>query len=293
MTYARANPGFIDDDPGLFGDEEPFLLSLDDALAAGVDEASAFDSRNRELDAEIDEEKQSERRTEAAQSRGGISPRVLQLAEPGLRGGLTDAQKTYEALGEKLDGRALDRQARRDVRDARRLLEDSWGVNALRLQARPSTQKRFKPAEILAKSVTLTLDPREPTATLQAAASFSRKYVPMGRGRMGQRMELKGVYYGIEAQDKADRDYAQMLIDEGIKLEARLADLKKRLVPSSDNQYTRVVQLLEENKQQKKALVTRRLQTVEDLLQMKLLPDDEVEKLRQAQKPPPRVRPPR
>ena len=84
-----------------------------------------------------------------------------------------------------------------------------------------------------------------------------------------------------------------MLIDEGIKLEARQKDMDKRLVPRDDDRYKRAVRRLEENKQQKKALVTRRLQTVEELLQMKLLPDDEVEKLRQAQKPPPRVRPPR
>ena len=282
MIYSRVNPGIIEDD-----DDEPLSL----LLGAGDDDD--IESRIRALDAEIDEEQKVERRVEAAQARGGISPRVLQLAEPGLRGGLTDAQKTYEALGEKLDAHMLDRQVRRDVRDARRLLEDAWGVNALRLQARPSTQRRFKPAEILAKSVTLTLDPREPTATLQAAASFSRKYVPLGRGVMGYRPELKGVYYGIDAQNEADRDYAQMLIDEGIKLEARLKDMDKRLVPRDDDRYKRAVRRLEENKQQKKALVTRRLQTVEELLQMKLLPDDEVEKLRQAQKQPPRVRPPR
>ena len=197
------------------------------------------------------------------------------------------------------------------MRDARRLLEDAWGVNALRIEMRPSKQRRFKVPEILAKAVRMPLgglpkveaddeleatdafDVEEPMVTLQAVASFGRKYVPLGRGLMGYRPELKGVYYGIDAQDKADRDYAQLLIDEGLKLEARLKDMKRRLVPRDNNRYERAVRLLEKNKQQKKALVARRMKTVEDLIEMRLLPDDEVEKLRQAQKQPPRVRPPR
>ena len=300
MIYSRVNPGIIEDD-----DDEPF------SLFEGAGDDDSLPSQIRALDAEIDEERKVERRVEAAQGRGGISPRVLQLAEPGLRGGLTDAQKLYAELGTALDKPTLGRQERRDMRDARRLLEDAWGVNALRIEMRLSKQRRFKVPEILAKAVRMPLgklsgaearsalsdtEPlvgTEPLVTLQAVASFGRKYVPRGRGVMEQRTELKGVYYGIDAQDKADRDYAQLLIDEGIKLEARLKDMNMRLVPSNSNRYERAVRLLAENKQQKKALVERRMKTVEDLIEMQLLSDDEVAKLRQAQKQPPRVRPPR
>ena len=300
MTSFRRNPAFFGDD----GDDS------ENPLFAALPEPDV-DATLRRLQGEEDEGRQSEQRVEAARGRGGTSPRVLELAERGLRGALSDAQKLYAELGAKLEVPTLGRQERRDTRDARRMLEEAWGVNALRSEARPGKQMKFKSPVILAKTVrmplgglpkveagdelepTEPLDVREPMVTLQAVASFGHKYVPMGRGLMGYRPELKGVYYGIDAQNEADRDYAQALIDEGLKLEARLADMKKRLVPRTDSRYERAVRLLEENKQQKKKLVERRLQTVEELLQMKLLPDDEVEKLRQAQKPPPRVRPPR
>ena len=297
MTSFRRNPWFDDEDED---DDDVGVLGR---LGSGPTNQERINS----LEETVAGEQQSEQRVEAARGRGGTSPRVLELAEGGLRGSLSDAQKLYAKLGEELGKPTLNRQVRHDLRDARRVLEEAWGVNALRIELRPSTKQRFKTPEILAKTVKMPLDKlsgsapdvtepldfREPMVTLQAVASFGRKYVPLGRGRMGQRPELKGVYYGLDAQDKADRDYAQMLIDEGLKIEARLADMTKRLVPRTDSRYERATGLLEENKRQKKALVTRRLQTVEELLQMKLLPDDEVEKLRQAQKPPPRVRPPR
>lgn len=267
MTSFRRNPAFFGDD----GDDS------ENPLFAALPEPDV-DATLRRLQGKEDEGRQSEQRVEAARSRGGTSPRVLELAEAGLRGSLSDAQKLYAELGAKLEVPTLGRQERRDTRDARRVLEEAWGVNALRSEARPGKQQRFKSPDILAKTVRMPLDglpgveaggtlsvsepldEREPMVTLQAVASFGRKYVPMGRGRMGQRTELKGVYYGVDAQDKADRDYAQMLIDEGLKLEARLADME-----SNDSRRERVTRLLEENKRQKTKLVERRLANAEAL----------------------------
>lgn len=258
MTRFRRNPGLFDDDEDLFAPS---------SLEMGSDE-DEFERELRKVSAEVDKEQSQERRVKAAGAGGGVSAQVLALAEPGLRGALSDAQKLYVQLGELLDSSANTRQARRDFRDARRLLEDAWGVNALRLEPRPSTQRRFRPAEILARSVPISIDPREPTATLQAAASFSRKYVPMGKGRVNQKLELKGVYYGIDAQDQADRDYAQMLIDEGKRFAEQLALLKKRGVPASDPRRQRVEYRLNEVDLQKKKLADRRLATAKKLKEL-------------------------
>jgi len=266
--------------PGLFDDDDESESSV---LGELLNEETSFDEEFRAIEAEADREKSEQRRVEAARAIGGVSPSALALAESGLRGALSGAQKLYAELGAKLDQPALGRQARRDLRDARRVLEEAWGVNALRIEARPSKQRRFTTPEILAKtvrmslgelpevkasgvlSVTEPLDADEPMVTLQAVASFGRKYVPRGRGLMGQETKLKGVYYGIDAQDQADRDYAQMLIDEGIKLEARSKKLKAAGVPSDNETRRRVEYKINENKKQKEKLVARRLATAEEL----------------------------
>ena len=278
MKLLRHNPGFFDDDDDEGGEGEDPLFGR--SLEPSPDEMI------RLLEGRVAEQGQREKRVEAAQSRGGVSPRALGLAEAGLRGALSDAQKVYTELGAALDKPTLGRQERRDMRDARRLLEDAWGVNALRLEARPSKQKRFKTPEILAKSVRMPLDGlldsargelsadfepfdvREPTVTLQAVASFGRKYVPMGRGRMGQRTELKGVYYGLDAQDQADRDYAQMLLEEGARYQARLAELTRLGALASADERRRVEDRLNEVERQKKKLVERRLATAEKLKEL-------------------------
>lgn len=278
MKLLRHNPGFFDDDDDEGGEGEDPLFGR--SLEPSPDEMI------RLLEGRVAEQGQREKRVEAAQSRGGVSPRALGLAEAGLRGALSDAQKVYAELGAALDKPTLGRQERRDMRDARRLLEDAWGVNALRLEARPSKQKRFKTPEILAKSVRMPLDGlldsargelsadfepfdvREPTVTLQAVASFGRKYVPMGRGRMGQRPELKGVYYGLDAQDQADRDYAQMLLEEGARYQARLAELTRLGALASADERRRVEERLNEVNRQKKKLVERRLATAEKLKEL-------------------------
>lgn len=278
MKLLRHNPGFFDDDDDEGGEGEDPLFGR--SLEPSPDEMI------RLLEGRVAEQGQREKRVEAAQSRGGVSPRALGLAEAGLRGALSDAQKVYTELGAALDKPTLGRQERRDMRDARRLLEDAWGVNALRLEARPSKQKRFKTPEILAKSVRMPLDGlldsargelsadfepfdvREPTVTLQAVASFGRKYVPMGRGRMGQRTELKGVYYGLDAQDQADRDYAQMLLEEGARYRARLAELTRLGALASADERRRVEDRLNEVERQKKKLVERRLATAEKLKEL-------------------------
>lgn len=257
MTRFRRNPGLFDDD------DEP-----ESSFLRGLSEQSDFEQELRASTAQADREQDEQQRVEAAKARGGVSARVLQLAENGLRGSLSDAQDLYAKLGTKLDEPSLSRQERRDTRDARRLLEDAWGVNALRLEPRPSLVRRFRPAEILARSVPISIDPREPTATLQAAASFSRKYAPMGRGLVGQKLELKGVYYGIDAQDQADRDYAQMLIDEGKRFAERLALLEARGVPASDSRRQRVEYRLNEIKLQKDKLVERRQATAKKLKEL-------------------------
>ncbi len=278
MRLLRHNPGFFDDDDDEGGEGEDPLFGR--SLEPSPDEMI------RLLEGRVAEQGQREKRVEAAQSRGGVSPRALGLAEAGLRGALSDAQKVYTELGAALDKPTLGRQERRDMRDARRLLEDAWGVNALRLEARPSKQKRFKTPEILAKSVRMPLDGlldsargelsadfepfdvREPTVTLQAVASFGRKYVPMGRGRMGQRTELKGVYYGLDAQDQADRDYAQMLLEEGARYQARLAELTRLGALASADERRRVEERLNEVNRQKTKLVERRLATAEKLKEL-------------------------
>ena len=115
MTRFRRNPGLFDDDEDLFAPS---------SLEMGSDE-DEFERELRKVSAEVDKEQSQERRVKAAGAGGGVSAQVLALAEPGLRGALSDAQKLYVQLGERLDSSANTRQARRDFRDARRLLERS------------------------------------------------------------------------------------------------------------------------------------------------------------------------
>jgi len=101
------------------------------------------------LEGIVAEEERGERVTAEA-SRTAESSQALTLAEPGLRGGLKTSQDLYARLGDVLQQRGLPRSSRNTAREARRILERSFGLDAVRMiPAKPtSAYARVQPPQL-------------------------------------------------------------------------------------------------------------------------------------------------
>lgn len=76
----------------------------------------------------------------------GMDP-ALDLARPALAQGLGASRRLHAVLGEQLEGAALDRQSRRILRRARRVLEDAFGLDAVR-QAPAEARSRYARVDV-------------------------------------------------------------------------------------------------------------------------------------------------
>lgn len=261
MGSGRRNPSWSTS--GLYSPEDE---DGGDILGVSVeDELGAIEVKFRAQQAEKEAAESARRRMEAAGSAVGIGvdPRALELARTGLEGSLTDAQELYADLDARMERIKRDRALRTAHRQARRLLEDAWGVNALRREPRPSQEKRF-----VVKVPLYADDPkgaRIPLAQVQAVASFDRRYVPLGRGIVGTRMELDGVYYGVEGQGRGDVKYAKLLLAEAARYADKITELRQRGMTASDGELARVIEKQRRNWQEQRELLAARGETVKKL----------------------------
>lgn len=126
------------------------------------------------------------------------SAEAAALARRGLRADLDAAKDVYRQLGEKLEtpGR-LSRADRGAYVEARRILEQVWGLNVLRDEPRPEQDKNAVVQSPLLKASTLYP---------QATVAFDTKRVPAGRGLFLTRMKPRATFYGPDGPMKAIRD---------------------------------------------------------------------------------------
>lgn len=81
---------------------------------------------------EFEEEEEQEKRLEKIKPASGDS-RAFSLVKDALAGGLQSAQQMYAILGNELGNKGHSRASRALMREGRRILEDAYGLDAVRL----------------------------------------------------------------------------------------------------------------------------------------------------------------
>ena len=148
------------------------------------------------------------------------SGRAAALARRGLRADVEAAREVYKDLGVKLDTLgSLSRSDRGAYVEARRILEQVWGLNVMRDEARPEQDKNAVVKSPLLKASTLYP---------QATVAFDTKRVPAGRGLFLTRMKPRETFYGPEGPMKAIRDELSVLEALGKQYEKQYKAASKR-----------------------------------------------------------------
>lgn len=230
--YLRRNPK--DRDPFLIPGEESeeSFFSLDDLppeIGMAVQEEQEGKRASRQL---VEEERAQERRDRLGRrGRSGSNEQygaaAARLAQSGNATSLEGAQRQYRDLAKRLE-KTFDKHERAVIVLARRILEEEWGINALR-----TGEKKVRPVEV---KVTLPYHVGQEGESIQdkgfarvlqtvvsppVVSSLAERRQMMGRGRQQTIQIPQGVYYGLDAVMRADADYLVALLERKARAQAK------------------------------------------------------------------------
>jgi hypothetical protein len=170
-------------------DDNPFAEFFSDA----GDEAYDYESENDfGIGAVLDEQEDQAR---VRQVLGSSQPSLAQdLVREALAGGLRVSQARYAELGQALSQEGLDRSTRTLYREARRILERAWGLDAVRVS--PARSAKYARVQVPAE---IRDDGAGPIFPRFAVHRFGTKETLVPReGRM-ERLAPGQTYYGFDA----------------------------------------------------------------------------------------------
>ena len=217
----------------------------------GKVEVVAFD----EDDAWDDEQFSALRRGDDLGSKlrqGGGNEAAIRLAEPGVYGDLSQAQKLYAEFGNKLQSRGMDRTARVVYREARRILESAWGLDAVRkapARMSPSYARVMTPDRRKGR----VGEEYESDSPL-AVHYFQREQRPSPGGGMVKYWVPGETYYGQDALTRASARYVRETTDRIGELESRSKRLRedstKAGIPANQTKLARWKHQIEQLKRE-------------------------------------------
>jgi hypothetical protein len=178
-------------------DDNPFAEFFSDA----GDEAYDYESENDfGIGAVLDEQEDQAR---VRQVLGSSQPSLAQdLVREALAGGLRVSQARYAELGQALSQEGLDRSTRTLYREARRILERAWGLDAVRVS--PARSAKYARVQVPAE---IRDDGAGPIFPRFAVHRFGTKETLVPReGRM-ERLAPGQTYYGFDAIARAVEEY--------------------------------------------------------------------------------------
>ena len=134
---------------------------------------------------------------------GSSQPSLAQdLVREALAGGLRVSQARYAELGQALSQEGLDRSTRTLYREARRILERAWGLDAVRVS--PARSAKYARVQVPAE---IRDDGAGPIFPRFAVHRFGTKETLVPReGRM-ERLAPGQTYYGFDAIARAVEEY--------------------------------------------------------------------------------------
>lgn len=180
----------------------------------------------------VEEERAQERRDRLGRrGRSGSYDRygaaASRLAQSGNATSLEGAQRQYRDLEQRLE-KTFDKHERAIIVLARRILEEEWGINALR-----TGERKVRPVEV---KVTLPSQVGQESESIQdkgfarvlqtvvsppVVSSLAERRQMMGRGRQQTVQIPQGVYYGLDAVNRADADYLVALLQRKMRAKAK------------------------------------------------------------------------
>jgi hypothetical protein len=156
-------------------------------------------------------------------SRKGVSEQAQKLFRA-TADSLPKAQIAYAKMGMLLDNvkGKLAKDARKEMTEARRLMEDYWGLNQIRiLVAQPKSKNAVVVPPIKAKDSLLTpkvsTSIREPMSPF-ATVVFERKSRPIGRTTVVTSVPIH-TYYGVKGMETALTSNLERLIQRVAELQ--------------------------------------------------------------------------
>ncbi len=165
------------------------------------DEASGYESEDDFAIAALFDAQEDQARVR--QVLGSSQPSLAQdLVREALAGGLRVSQARYAELGQALSQEGLDRSTRTLYREARRILERAWGLDAVRVS--PARSAKYARVQVPAE---IRDDGAGPIFPRFAVHRFGTKETLVPReGRM-ERLAPGQTYYGFDAIARAVEEY--------------------------------------------------------------------------------------
>jgi len=166
----------------------------------------------------FDEEDDQERVRRAL---GGSQPSLAQdLVREALAGGLKVSQARYAELGQALSKKGLDRSTRALYREARRILERAWGLDAVRVAPVRSVQyARVRVPEGTRSTAAGLVFPRF------AVHRFTTRETLVPREGRKERLAPGQTYYGFDAISRAVEEYRSDMRNQIAEQETKIQKL--------------------------------------------------------------------
>ena len=178
-------------------DDNPFAAFFSDA----DDDAYGYESRDDFGIRAVFDEQAGQARTR--QIFGGSRPSLAQdLVRNALAEGLKASQARYAELGQVLSQEGLDRSTRSLYREARRILESAWGLDAVRVA--PARSAKYARVQVPAE---IRDDGAGPIFPRFAVHRFGTKETLVPREGRTERLAPGQTYYGFDAISRAVAEY--------------------------------------------------------------------------------------
>lgn len=153
---------------------------------------------------------------------GGSQPSLAQdLVREALVGGLRVSQARYAELGQALSQGGLDRSTRTLYREARRILERAWGLDAVRVA--PARSVKYARVRVPEQTRPTAAGPVFPRF---AVHRFTTKETLVPREGRKERLALGQTYYGFDAISRAVEEYRSDMKNQIAEQEAKIRKLE-------------------------------------------------------------------
>jgi hypothetical protein len=196
-------------------DDNPFAEFFSDA----DDEDYGYESGDDfGIGAVFDEQEDQAR---VRQVLGSSQPSLAQdLVREALAGGLRVSQARYAELGQALSQEGLDRSTRTLYREARRILERAWGLDAVRVS--PARSAKYARVQVPAE---IRDDGAGPIFPRFAVHRFGTKETLVPREGRTERLAPGQTYYGFDAISRAVEEYRSDMRNQIAEQEAKIQKL--------------------------------------------------------------------
>ena len=159
---------------------------------------------------------------------GSSQPSLAQdLVREALAGGLRVSQARYAELGQALSQEGLDRSTRTLYREARRILERAWGLDAVRVA--PVRSVKYARVRVPGQTRSVPDQTRSteagPVFPRFAVHRFGTKETLVPREGRQERLALGQTYYGFDAISRAVEEYRSDMRNQIAEQEAKIQKL--------------------------------------------------------------------